>query len=163
MNKANIIGSTSIYCCYLMPKSYRNSLLADWKTGQDCDSIGNSWIAASQHFFQEKPTRHPQCFTCWSEHMKYSDEPLLKETMRKLQLFARNWTPSAFVAAETFTLLLNHQTTTYRPNIVNFCYWLLQMLPSSRSRMRTILRSLFPGQCRWLRRHNAIITLSCVC
>ena len=27
-----------------------------------------------------------QYFTCWSEHMKYSDKPLPKETVRKLQL-----------------------------------------------------------------------------
>ena len=35
-----------------------------------------------------------QYFTCacWSEHVKHSDKPLLKETMRKTGSFARNWT-----------------------------------------------------------------------
>ena len=32
-----------------------------------------------------------QYFTCWSEHMKYSDKPLLKETMRKTAAFIRNF------------------------------------------------------------------------
>ena len=53
-----------------------------------CAYIFLTWSSNSKLLVKEN-SRSIRYFTCWPEHMKHSDKPLLKETMRKLQLLLR--------------------------------------------------------------------------
>ena len=60
-------------------------------------------------------TNHNNYFTCWSEHTKHSDKPLLNDTMRKLQLLPgielhpQGWESSTLTTAP-ISLTTQHQS-----------------------------------------------------